>query len=454
LRYSVTVPNPDDFADPLVVTATVGLAEESGGDGLFIWNHLIVYNQDLVADFAATSIMVAVAALVTSRKRLDTQVIPVPRHRPRQLAREGATLDRLSCGRMILGVGPPHSISRSGPQGPGHSQAHRLICPHTVAARSGSPARVNCIYSFFATSHCRSSCEGPNPLASEQRTDLVSVRWTLVLDTAAWPELELRVLTDIHLDPKNVRLDTANAQVEADILEDLFANEGALELVEGISTVGYLTHETPIVVKRRGNYVVVEGNRRVAALKAIQNPMIIPSFQARVTAYTRNIENIESLASIRVMVAPNQELANQLIAAIHTGNLRRRWSPERQAAFFQTQIDAGRTYVQLLQRYPTINVRRFVFRAHMVNAFRSVQYDDPGLSDFFGTRHWRQSLSTLARIYESRDFLELTGFTMDDKGVLGRTISDKNLKTIATVIIQGIRDNEFNTRTLGTVKDL
>jgi len=88
----------------------------------------------------------------------------------------------------------------------------------------------------------------------------------------------------------------------------------------------------------------------------------------------------------------------------------------------------------------------------MVNVFRSVQYDDPGLTDFFGTKHWRQSLSTLARIYESRDFLDLTGFMMDDKGVVRRTISDKNLKIIASIIIQGIKDNEFNTRTLGTIK--
>jgi hypothetical protein len=47
----------------------------------------------------------------------------------------------------------------------------------------------------------------------------------LVLDTAAWEQLDLAVLTDIHLDPKNVRLETADATIEADILEDLFANE-------------------------------------------------------------------------------------------------------------------------------------------------------------------------------------------------------------------------------------
>lgn len=274
----------------------------------------------------------------------------------------------------------------------------------------------------------------------------------LVLDTAAWEQLDLAVLTDIHLDPKNVRLETADETIEADILEDLFANENALELVEAISKIGYLTHEIPIVVKRHGKYIVVEGNRRLAALKAIQNPMLVPTHYSRVAAFTKAIPNIEALAEIRVMVAPNQELANQLIAAIHTSNMRERWTPERQAVFFQAQIDAGRTYAQLVTRYPTIEVGKFVFRAHIVNALRCVQYDDSELGEFFGTRQWRKSTSTLARIYQSKDFLDLTGFVMDDKGVVRRTISDEDFKAVATIIMQGIKDNELNTRTIGTVK--
>ena len=82
-----------------------------------------------------------------------------------------------------------------------------------------------------------------------------------MLDTSNWPEVELDVLKEIQLDPKNVRLEVADAKVEADIIEDLFVNEDALALVEGICKVGYLTHETPVVLKRRGKYVMVEGNR-------------------------------------------------------------------------------------------------------------------------------------------------------------------------------------------------
>lgn len=152
-------------------------------------------------------------------------------------------------------------------------------------------------------------------------------------------------------------------------MEDLFANEDALSLVEGICKIGYLTHETPVVVKRRGKYVMVEGNRRLAALKAIQNPMLVPDYQTRIAALAALLPDRSILLKVRVMIAPNQADADQLIAAIHTGNLRRPWTPGRQAAFFQAQIDAGREYKDLLVRYPTIDVRKFVFRAHIINLF-------------------------------------------------------------------------------------
>ena len=273
-----------------------------------------------------------------------------------------------------------------------------------------------------------------------------------VIDTSQWPVIELDVMKEIWLDPKNVRLETADAKVEADIIEDLFVNEDAFGLVEGICKIGYLTHETPVVLERDGKYVMVEGNRRLAALKAIQNPMLVPDFQARITSCAAALTDRSTLSKIRVMVAPNQTEADQLIAAIHTGNLRKPWSPARQAAFFQAQIDSGRTLVELLSRYPTIKVRKFVFRAHIMNLFRAVNYDDPALQDFLTTKKWARGLSTLARIYESRDFLDLTGLKMDEDGNISKTVSDDTFKQIATEIIQGMYDENINTRSLNSVK--
>lgn len=274
-----------------------------------------------------------------------------------------------------------------------------------------------------------------------------------MLNTSDWPEKKLNVLRGLHLDPRNVRLDI-DPKVEADILEDLFINENALGLVEAICKVGYLTHDVPVAIKRDGEYVMVEGNRRLAALKAIQNPALVPTHQARIENLVKNLKNRASLSNIRVMVAPDQNAADQLVAAIHTSNLRRRWGAARQAAFFQAQVDSGKKLKTLVARYPTIDVKQFVRRALIVNEFRNAKLKDPALRDFFTTKQWKSGLSVLNRIYPSRDFQALTGFSMDDEGKLSKSISQAKFNKIAEIIIQGMKSGDLNTRSLNTVRSL
>lgn len=273
-----------------------------------------------------------------------------------------------------------------------------------------------------------------------------------LLDTSAWPRKRLKVLDEIHLDSRNVRLETTDAQVEADILEDLFKNEGALGLVEAISKIGYLTHEVPIVVERQNEYVVVEGNRRLAALKAIRNPKLVPDFEARVSTHAKALGKMRSqLASIEVLVAPSQDEADQVVAALHTSNPRRPWSPARQAAFFQAQIDAGRTLKQLVGRYPTIDVKDFVLRARLVNRLKSAVKDDPVLVDFVGSASWKKGFSALTRIFESKDFKEITGAELDSDGKLTTKLSAKQFDQIARLIVVGLHEGDITTRTINKV---
>jgi hypothetical protein len=173
-----------------------------------------------------------------------------------------------------------------------------------------------------------------------------------MIDMSTWRDVQADVIDNLRLDPRNVRLEIPYGVPESDIIHDLFANEKAFNLVEAIARVGYLTHELPIVVIRDGEMVVVEGNRRVAALKAIQNPFLAPEFRAKIARIAEQIPDRDSLKKIFVKIAPSQDEADQLIAALHTGNQRLPWSPSRQAAFFQAQIDSGKSLKQLLDQYP------------------------------------------------------------------------------------------------------
>ena len=104
MRYSVNVPNFGEFAAPEVFAEVARRAEETGWDALLVWDHL-VEQKNRRREIADPWILLTAAALATRRIRLGTAITPVARRRPAKLAREVATLDRLTGGRMVLGVG-------------------------------------------------------------------------------------------------------------------------------------------------------------------------------------------------------------------------------------------------------------------------------------------------------------------------------------------------------------
>jgi hypothetical protein len=79
-------------------------AEEADWDGFFLWDHLLAFSPGPVPVVDPWVALTAVA-LSTSRVWLGPMVTPLPRRRPAKLARETASLDHLSGGRLILGVG-------------------------------------------------------------------------------------------------------------------------------------------------------------------------------------------------------------------------------------------------------------------------------------------------------------------------------------------------------------
>jgi alkanesulfonate monooxygenase SsuD/methylene tetrahydromethanopterin reductase-like flavin-dependent oxidoreductase (luciferase family) len=106
MQFSVNIPNFGDFADARVVAKVATAAEAAGWDALFVWDH-VVHDKRMRQGqpFGDPWMLLTAAALATSRLRLGTLVTPVARRRPEQLARQVATLDALSGGRVIFGAG-------------------------------------------------------------------------------------------------------------------------------------------------------------------------------------------------------------------------------------------------------------------------------------------------------------------------------------------------------------
>jgi alkanesulfonate monooxygenase SsuD/methylene tetrahydromethanopterin reductase-like flavin-dependent oxidoreductase (luciferase family) len=102
MRFALSIPNFGEYADARAVAALAREAEDAGWDGVFVWDHLLAWNGNVVAD--PWAILTAIA-LATERVRIGPMITPLARRRPWVVARQVVTLDRLSNGRLTLGVG-------------------------------------------------------------------------------------------------------------------------------------------------------------------------------------------------------------------------------------------------------------------------------------------------------------------------------------------------------------
>ena len=105
MRFALYVPNFHTFGHVPTVVALARAAEAAGWDGFFLWDHLLPDADAYGEPVADPWIALAAIASATTRIRLGALVTPLPRRRPWKLARETATLDQLSQGRLVVGAG-------------------------------------------------------------------------------------------------------------------------------------------------------------------------------------------------------------------------------------------------------------------------------------------------------------------------------------------------------------
>lgn len=92
MQYGFAAP----YVESRLAAEMAQAAENAGWDGMFVGD--AIWTTDPMISLTA-------AAMRTSRIKLGTMIIPVPLRKPWKIASEAAALDRLSGGRVILGLG-------------------------------------------------------------------------------------------------------------------------------------------------------------------------------------------------------------------------------------------------------------------------------------------------------------------------------------------------------------
>src|SRR5262245_54046217 len=99
MRYAVGLPTVGEFGDPRLLVELAVSAEESGWDGVYLWDHVLYHEPTWPV--ANPTVTAATVAAATRRVRLIVMHV-LPRRRTHVVARESVTLDTLSGGRLTF----------------------------------------------------------------------------------------------------------------------------------------------------------------------------------------------------------------------------------------------------------------------------------------------------------------------------------------------------------------
>jgi hypothetical protein len=118
--------------------------------------------------------------------------------------------------------------------------------------------------------------------------------------------IEKMPVSDLFFDTRNPRLvefNDINSQSSVEkIVEKLWIAMDVRELVLSIAASGYFENEPLIVSKEEGRYIVIEGNRRLAAIKVILNPGLI---RAEIPEVDSSIKN--SIQEVPIIISSRED---------------------------------------------------------------------------------------------------------------------------------------------------
>lgn len=201
-----------------------------------------------------------------------------------------------------------------------------------------------------------------------------------------------------------------NQFTEEQLINLLWKDMAVEELVMSILALGFFDHE-PLYVMRRedGKYIVLEGNRRLAAIRSILNPSIVKGermhkFEARITP-----EIIDKLANkIPVIELESREDAWRLLGFKHV-NGPAKWGSYAKAKYI---VDIHRNFHISLEQIAeqigdTNKTVRKLYQGFMVIE-QAEKFAEFSIDDIKTPRLYYSHLYTALGYEKFRDFLGIT----------------------------------------------
>lgn len=220
-------------------------------------------------------------------------------------------------------------------------------------------------------------------------------------DYSSWKTKQIKV-TNIRLDSKNPRIPVSTETLsQRDLIHHFVSNYKIYELAKSIAEDGYFPDERIVGIEEGDSFIVLEGNRRVTALKVLYNTDLVPEEMKKRFNNLVNEHGRTSIVKLEALIAPNRESATKLILEKHTQQSVLNWSTLMQAEFYYRMIEDGKTVDEISQLYNLTpsTIQRFLRMCKMHSLSTQLDLGDDIKRKVEDTQTF--PITVLERIYES-----------------------------------------------------
>lgn len=269
-----------------------------------------------------------------------------------------------------------------------------------------------------------------------------------------WPYKVLKV-SSLNLDDRNPRL-TRDGKYDSprDIIQHLFQHEDTSQVAQSIATRGFFASEPLLAIKQGNVYVVLEGNRRLAALKALLKPDLLDGASRKAVEKLIAKAGDRDFSKVPVVIAPGRRQTDKLLAGRHIGTPVKAWDAANRAAFILEKIEEGYDAKELKDELgfsdadiksarQTDAIAKIIKAAPVPDAVR-IKIQNPN----------SKVLSTIERVVDSTVGRKLLMLEPDaDYGVVGTTTKEEFLRGFVRLLTD-IASGKASSRKLNSNDDI
>ena len=265
-------------------------------------------------------------------------------------------------------------------------------------------------------------------------------------DYSLWSRKKIAVTT-LQLDTLNPRLPLAKQNLtQNEVITELVKHDNVYALAQNIASAGYFSFEPLVVVKEKHGTVVLEGNRRLAALKLLLNPELASGTEVK--KFRTLSEKIHPpITKIDVVVAPNRTQAYSYIRSRHIGNgAVEKWTPIQQARFYADRLEAG-TPIEVIAQEDSLNsseVLKLLRIDKLYALARSMELPDSVRQKVDDPRKF--PITTVERLADSPDFRKALGLEQDKNDIFRITLSPDEFKKGYSRVISDVARGKVTSR--------